>query len=1216
MTNNGISNDLIDVDIVKILERNYNFKIDLLAEWFDISLADVQKILGSTNTCKWETDFLAKDERATITEMVNKKIYFKQTLTSKYYLLNNMKNDCVFLIVNSNKVKCIFQKKLPGTLPALIKDGKLNLLTEEEAKVYDDLVEEAIVKKKNYIKPLNSSKFKFFAENRNLSLKDYAKVVYNKPYCDKNFKTDKEIISELENYSTNSVIDIDSIPNNHWIYKYVDKLKFKSLNDLVVFYGYSVDNQLVENSKLPQHDVFDVEEDMKEKNDTSDSNNIHYIFNHYPLLGSYIFKENELKKLYIKSSKILEDKRKDNSYHLSSLDKMCVALAVINYCKEWDSEDETGFWSFITSQFGYLDDTNNIRSILCECVKDGLEENNRWFFGEKNNNAYKSSIVIHSFATKKSWIYFCDFLFNFYKENLNYKYIHNDPLINVMISYLQNKIIDPTEKIDEIKISSNTYQFREGLKKLIIYRPKYFTKLVHVMLKHIDDIYWNNDNSTSCYEEKLCDEWMKQKIEKIYFGRNTNRSENKKNIALDYSRITPSYQLNDEKIFINFPDIRLQKNDISSACVNIYCDDNLIDTKALEFYGNKLGKTIKEFSLNVNDYRSLNIRIEIYLDSDKIFDSKESLYRSYLIFKGDREVLNDNQLKNNENYYIFLSSELDVKFQNIEETEINHYKSIKGFFLEFEKDFCIYINGKPILFDTINSHDNGMIPKIFAANEINDAIYSLNNIRYRILNNTNELKIAFFQNKINKYKILLNDEVVNWNDLLCENVNDSEIYALHLKDNKNNLKILDFSDEKTVVDINYINFNDFDYKFNEIYYFGQKDYQNCKLQLSINGINEEYTFNENEDYVFIPYENGFINIMIPKIVVKDNYDRVWNGLNSYWIKDIKDDTFFNIMQPQNVNVELSVDTIKVSLDESIGKYAIGNKLYSVNSNDTGWIDIKATVSYKDEIKTYLLGKLSTGVGKFLTEPSFAYANNCLKWDCRKEFIGEQNIQCKLELIKENDIKVLDLNLNTSVIDSNVSLELGEYEYTIYTEIRKNIFSPIQKEIISKGTLLIGDKNELRFLNKTIEINKITEDSYHKHPISRVYVDSISYQGMEYDNERNLMPIYNGIMFYVDRKMNRHEFSFAELIDKKGRELYQINPVKIMYINDSILSITNQDGDGLYYIHTYTEYLDEHLYQITDINLDNIKNCNNQQGMNDFNVVDLYEYTVKGDKKNV
>ena len=76
------------------------------------------------------------------------------------------------------------------------------------------------------------------------------------------------------------------------------------------------------------------------------------------------------------------------------------------------------------------------------------------------------------------------------------------------------------------------------------------------------------------------------------------------------------------------------------------------------------------------------------------------------------------------------------------------------------------------------------------------------------------------------------------------------------------------------------------------------------------------------------------------------------------------------------------------------------------------------------------------------------------------------------------------------------------------------------------------------------------------------------------------PVYSGVMFFMGRSMRHHDFSFTEEYSEKGFQLYKINPVRIVFINEHTLSITNQDDDGIYYYRFFDKYSMENRYAIT------------------------------------
>ena len=65
----------------------------------------------------------------------------------------------------------------------------------------------------------------------------------------------------------------------------------------------------------------------------------------------------------------------------------------------------------------------------------------------------------------------------------------------------------------------------------------------------------------------------------------------------------------------------------------------------------------------------------------------------------------------------------------------------------------------------------------------------------------------------------------------------------------------------------------------------------------------------------------------------------------------------------------------------------------------------------------------------------------------------------------------------------------------------------------------------------------------------------------------------------------------------------VNPVRIVYISDTSLSITDPDGDGLYYYSYYDRGLESVVYSLTDHEYTKV---NKQRYSN----ADLYSYRTE------
>lgn len=630
----------LDIATVKKLQEDYGFKTIWLCEWYNLSRQRIyQKLSKCINHGQWLGKELLSDERAAITEMINTEAFFKEAESKKYYLVNNMTDDRAFLVVSETDIKCFFLEALPAALQALLKSHNLHRFSENECATVQGLGKKVSVLKKDYFMPNDSYAFHRLANAREMSNDDYAVFLFGVPYIPAHTTiTDDRIISFLRENTIDGRTFIPSTLDNQWLRSYISRSPY-STDEFIAFYGFSTtDPEDCAELDFTAEDFSIVEKDMQAYETSTDY--IERLYAGAPLLGSVVLSEKNLDVLNKNSKKYIGQLLNNSDVKPNLKAEMQIALAVINYAKSWDTEDEAGFWRYITAQFGYRDESGQLRNLLCNCVKNALVCNHRWFVTNASGNQFKSSIVVHAFSTRRSWLHFCDFLFDFYKTNLDWEYIEDDPMIARMVLALRNKMRDSDDAADEdIEISSKIYYFREGIIKLIMYRPKYATQLVSSMIKRIDGLINHTASTAACYEEQLCDEWMANKLQGISSSRRKDPSRERRTIAIDYTRVKPVYQLHNEtEVRIVFPDVRLAHNDFSSLRLTIYHAGQVVEHKALSYYGNELGKTMSGFTVNLEDYlrRSGSDRFDpqlvITCDAEEIYNSSKVLFRECLTF--------------------------------------------------------------------------------------------------------------------------------------------------------------------------------------------------------------------------------------------------------------------------------------------------------------------------------------------------------------------------------------------------------------------------------------------------------------------------------------------------------------------------------------------------------------------------------------------------------
>lgn len=1214
----------LDIATVKKLQANYSFKTAWLSEWYHLSRQRVYQVLSKKNNHgRWCGKELLPEERSAVTEMINEKCFFAEKQGVKYYLLNNMADDCAFLIVSDDEIKCFFLSDMPQALQALIKAHNLHRLSNQECAAIDGLGRVVSILKKTYFMPTDAAAFRNLAATRGLSNEEYTEFLCGLPYCPPHTSvTDDRIVAFLQENTVNGRTMIPAVPENQWIRSFISRSPYNT-DAFIELYGFSTKGPDEAALDFTEADFQTVEEDMQPYGIGEDP--IERVFSDAPLLGGVILSSKSLDALHTNSGKFL-GRILNGSIEKPSLKmEMFIALSVIQYAKSWDTEDESGFWRYITAQFGYRDESGRVRSILCSCVKDALIRNRRWFIADFNGNQYKASIVTHALSTKRSWLHFCDFLFDFYRTNLNWEYIEDDPMITRMVLALRNRMRDVDDGANEdIEISSKIYYFREGIIKLILYRPKYAAQLVSAMICRIDGLINHRAPAAASYADQLCDEWMANKLQSIVATGRRESTAERRMVAVDYTRIKPAYQLdNESEIRIAFPDVRLAQNGFSSLTLIVYHEGRIVEQRSLSYYGNELGKTMSGFSLNLEDYLrrsgsdSFDLRAVITCDGEAIYDSGSTLCRKCLAFCGKTEK--DISSCEQGAYSFFTPKTAKLEFVGADVSTIKENQYLKGCYVELQKDFVIHLNGELTALD--NSREGETIHVVVPGHE-SSADYVANGIRYSVVTGGKNVHIITSgQDTAKKYRLMINSSMTDLDSLPQEESAGARICKLELDGygtDEISLSLLDLANDRLVLHRSFKVIRTFDYRFNKPFYFSAEDFREAQLRvIAGNAPVKEYPIAQGETRVSVPYQEGALEIPVPTIKVIDNANMEWDGTNLCWIKDIPQERFLYVKAPANLNVDMTLEGRPIGT-EGANIFALGNAAYGYSdASDRNWLRLTMNVSQGSSTPAgYLLGTIAAKE-QFAEKPILRIEDKRLLWNLGHGFVGDASTALRITVCAGTEYETeYALKLDQELIADHLELPLGEYRFTISKQ-SENLFSD-QLVTIASGSFFVGDVNELRFLSHDIQIHSITFEDNVKNEIIRIrpcYIDHIEYQGIRFvGSEDRECPVYTGIMFYKSGG-ERREYSDKDGEDERGRLLYQVNPVRIVFINDSTLSITHESGDpddpgyGFYYSLHYDKNTMTRVYRITDREPQPKKNPQTgkyEQPKNYF-LADLYSY---------
>ena len=1177
----------IDIETVNKLKKDYHFKPGWLSEWYHVTRARIQQKLSKTkNRGNWVNRSMTDSDKQLLLYMIETRQ--EEGIGedgTKAYFLSNQKDDCAVIYVSEDEIKCFFLNMLPEDVISIVKGCRLDCLSMKELQIMSSGKTISILKEK-YFCPDNTFTFRQMANSRGMSLEDYCLFLTGMHYITAQSSVDDEkIVDLLQTYYVDGQIMIPSNNSTRWFWSFIER-KGYSFDEIIDLYGDEI-IQTVNEDYLSQDTV---EPDMCKHKSKSDKW-IDLIYANNPLLGNALLSEEEKDTLYSLVKTQLDRRLSDSQFQFQLRDKMLITLAVITYAKEWDTGDESGFWKYITTQFGYRDETNQLRGILCDCILESILKNRRWFISSDTGYQYKSTIVAHALTTKRSWMLLCDFLFDFYKTNMEWTYIEDDPIVARMVFALRSKLIagDATDD-DSLTISAKVYSFQEGIRKLIIYRRRYAIKLIHHMLHRIDNIINHSEAPAKMYVDILCDQWIEGKLKKAREDKHREPNTSSiRNVAIDYTRIRPAYILQNERnVFITLPDIRLRKTDFNKVELQVYVDDINVEGRSLSFYGNELGKTLKGFNIDINmclrrGNGTLNIRLVLSCDDEVIYDSENLLYRNYLCFSGSKEC--DIHECEKGTYSFFAVGEGSFEFLCAEVSDIDAGGQWKSFFARLEPGFLVKYNNQIMAVDSAVESSGGSIRIVYPSSDT--GIFFVNNGRkYNVV--TKEANILLILKDIDdlrKYAITMNSNRLVLNNNIPEKTERGLIYTIPIQiseDKTCEFEVYDFEKSRIISREAIKVIPEISTRFNRGFYYADEDFEKAYVNIIRSQRLKRYEINRNDEVISFLYDNGNIEIKIPTVFVRDSTGQIWKNGYTAWIKEIRQDEKIYVTLPAGCTCSMSVGNIDL-MEETKGCFDLGNAIFSYSSEyNPEWLVITLKVTKGHLSQEYNIGRISP-TERFIGKVVFDYHDNTLFWNRGQGFIGNQYGKFKLRIETAEGNRDYPLNIEDEVILHSPPLGVNEYKCSIVKE-SENIFLE-DEAILYEGSLFIGDQDELRFTKSMIEITNITYedgDDLRSVAIRNTYIDQIKYQGIQFvDSEDRECPVYSGVMFFMGKSMKRHDYSFDEKLSDKGYQLYKINPVKIVFINEHTLSITNEEDDGIYYYKYYDKIgLNSH-YAITD-----------------------------------
>lgn len=849
-------------------------------------------------------------------------------------------------------------------------------------------------------------------------------------------------------------------------------------------------------------------------------------------IGDVIFDDNELSIIYKETSQKLRHIKNEWGSNINPLDYKITFIALINVIKEWDPNADALFDYIYKRLLGTDDGNGKVYNQICKII-DCLAENNEIFFLTTFQKRYYATLLSHAFSPISSTESFFNMCWEIYSKDLDFLYSEEDPVFNLIAKSLNNKFISFSSSEDDFAIGSNVYSLRAGIKGLAMDKVDLITNLIKRTISDIDNLFNNIPISQEKYYETLLFKWWKKKEELFGEEQKNIKEINHIKVVNEYSQIKAKYILDRTNLCIEIPAFRLQDNLEYKPKIVLKTNDKSIFSDELRVKGSGILLSTMKYIINLKDYYcekdfSLEtLEIEIIHADKKIYNSKNSLKRKFILFKDVREIYSNSFIPGQ--YYLFV-----VEFNFLSKHPSCIYKADKCFYsLNAVEGECLQSGERIIFFESEKTKREIIIHGQF----LNTVKYIENAEEYQVIDG--EIYVDLFEDtNMFDYGINYSGSKFKLNEFPYTYENHYKRFVIsHLLSGGdfNKISVFKYSTNEIIQTINVIKFNDVKIKYDKFLYYGfqQKGF--------VNFVTKKYhtntMFDINDEEVSIKFGNGELQFFPPKFGWRlDNEKFNYSENTKFWWKEMNDSTILEVTLPKNINIELflSYQNSFLKKIENNNKFKIGEAIYSI------------AYSYPELKKTKLIGKIDNNELLLIAN---IYFQECfisspinvdeeaktIHWNAQS-FIGEQNKEfiLKLRNNKTDIINSFQIRSNNSNIDLN-TLEDGYYNLKIVSCENRAFMK--KEKILYESQIILGNRKKIKFIDKILCIKEVMNfDKSTPSTIRPIYIDNIKFL-----TTKEGFDLYSGRLFLKSKDGRK---TYLDRMKDKNNAYIKVNPVRI------------------------------------------------------------------------
>lgn len=889
------------------------------------------------------------------------------------------------------------------------------------------------------------------------------------------------------------------------------------------------------------------------------------ILRRYPLIGQYVWKPEEYDMVFSKAMECVRKMSRQGNV-LNKSEELIVTVATVALLRDWSNElsDETGansFWNYIYLQYGFNPENSQtvkeqLYGYFRNAIKNTLTSYHR-FLAPSNTMRYYTSLLLHAIAPVASIESLFEILFGFYTENLDFQYVSEDTSYKILVKGMQARWT-----ADSATIQLKSSAVMSGLKTLFLERPGYMAVLCDELVRKIDLLLRGEHFVAEDRWDQLLLEWYEKKS-------NTERSQlqgqkrehHVEYVATSADRIFMQYAMENGKVGLSLPRIRLSETGESRPVLRIYQENREVFYSKLSVTGNDLGLTTRRRFIPLEDTTldfamPLHIRCEIEYLNDILYSSDKKLFRDLIRF----DLSGNERIIKNGITFLFADEEKDFDFS----TE-------SGVSMEDHPGQLYRVNLAEVGSVTLNGVEIFADEKQAGRCRFYSSVRSIKGIRvlsegrsYRLFDSAFSLSLHIpeGENPL-RYQVMIDGKHVIGQGGTGECALIYEIPEtpgiLHVA------RVVDMIQSSVVLEYPYLILSCFSYDLDKVRYLETEDEIGLTIHIdSTEQHRKAYRSPGSSTAVSEAEQGGFTyEIEVPTISCSFGNQSIFSLPEHIWYKNIEKSLYSRLQLPLNWQGKLLLNEHPV-VENSEGIYELGNLVHSgkhFRDWELLWLLLFPTEGTPEHIP---LTKIHFMQG--FTETPVAFRVNELQWLPQSRFIGDEDTRFRLAFSGPQELS-FEVGCYDKLLCRSVDIRHGRYHCDIYAQSNE-LFSGNKERLIDSCELVVGDENEFRFENKELVLRGAIYWDLKSSELKRAemasgagILEKLSFVGISTPSWESIaLPEYEAKLVFLTKNGRRIPFSF----DPDNDEYVYTNPVKLWIVNTRQLILTTAEEEIVYF----------------------------------------------------